>query len=88
MSAATIEKASQSRWTLLGLGNWVPYIVSPVATLLLGSYGLAPSATRNLGLVALGEGFGFLVAHFPTYSTFLMDAGSRLVPNNGTADVL
>ncbi|PSR97420.1 hypothetical protein BD289DRAFT_384178 [Coniella lustricola] len=88
MSAATIAKASQSRWTLLGLGDWMPYIISPVATLLLGSYGLTPSATRNLGLVVLGEGFGFLVAYFHKYSTVLVNMSGLSMPNNGTAGII
>lgn len=64
-NAATIEDAYRSRWTGFGsgVGSWVPYIIGPVATLLLGSYGLAPSATRNLGLVALGELVGFSVSN-------------------------
>ncbi|ROW08242.1 hypothetical protein VMCG_03119 [Cytospora schulzeri] len=62
-SAAIIEKAHHSYFRSLGIGGWVPYIVSPIATLLLGSYGLAPSAFRNLGLVALGEVVGFSVSH-------------------------
>ncbi|KAK7744241.1 hypothetical protein SLS53_003762 [Cytospora paraplurivora] len=63
VSAAAIEEASHSYFQGLGIRGWVPYIVSPIATLLLGSYGLAPSALRNLGLVALGEVLGFSVAH-------------------------
>lgn len=35
--------------------SWWPYIWCPAASLVLGSYGLPPSATRNLALVALGR---------------------------------
>ncbi|ROW13508.1 hypothetical protein VPNG_04426 [Cytospora leucostoma] len=63
VSATIIEEASHSYFQGIGIRGWVPYIVSPIATLLLGSYGLAPSALRNLGLVALGEVLGFSVTH-------------------------
>lgn len=62
-TAAMIEEADRSRWGGMGFGRWVPYIISPVATLLLGSYGLPPSALRNLGLVVLGELVGLSVSH-------------------------
>ncbi|RYP75784.1 hypothetical protein DL769_003740 [Monosporascus sp. CRB-8-3] len=35
--------------------SWWPYIWCPAATLVMGSYGLPPSALRNLGLLALGQ---------------------------------
>ncbi|RYP59475.1 hypothetical protein DL770_010186 [Monosporascus sp. CRB-9-2] len=35
-------------------GSWWPYIWCPAASLVMGSYGLPPSALRNLGLLALG----------------------------------
>lgn len=63
VSAATIQKSNHSYFQGLGLSGWFPYIISPVATLLLGSYGLAPSAFRNLGLIVLGEVVGFSVSH-------------------------
>jgi hypothetical protein len=34
---------------------WWPYIWCPAVSLVMGSYGLPPSALRNLGLVALGK---------------------------------
>lgn len=63
VSAAIIEEANHSYFRGFGVSSWVPYIISPVATLMLGSYGLAPSALRNLGLIALGEVVGFSVSH-------------------------
>lgn len=63
-TAAMMKEADRSRWGGPSFGGWVPYIVSPAITLFLGSYGLAPSAMRNLGLVALGEVVGFWVTHF------------------------
>ncbi|POS74960.1 hypothetical protein DHEL01_v206644 [Diaporthe helianthi] len=62
-SAMVLEGASQSYLGWSGLFRWTSYIVSPVVTLMLGSYGLAPSALRNLGLAALGEVFGYLLCH-------------------------
>lgn len=65
-SVVVIEEANRSRWSAFsfesGIGAWMPYIFSPVATLLMGSYGLAPSAMRNLGLVALGEVVAFTMS--------------------------
>lgn len=58
-----LEEATLSYFGGFGLVKWASYIVSPVVTLMLGSYGLAPSAMRNLGLIALGEFFGFLICH-------------------------
>jgi hypothetical protein len=62
-SAMILEGASLSYLGGWGLFRWVSYIVSPVVTLILGSYGLAPSALRNLSLIILGEAFGFLICH-------------------------
>jgi hypothetical protein len=51
-SAATVgdvfsgQRPLTSRW---------PYIWCPVASLVMGSYGLPPSLLRNIGLVALGK---------------------------------
>lgn len=58
-----LEGASLSYFGGSGLFKWISYIVSPVVTLMLGSYGLPPSAMRNLGLVVLGELVGFLACH-------------------------
>ncbi|KAB5566667.1 hypothetical protein GE09DRAFT_1187170 [Coniochaeta sp. 2T2.1] len=44
--------------------NWWPYVVCPTVSLVMGSYGLPPSIVRNLGLVVVGEVFGFVVASF------------------------
>lgn len=49
MSEAILQRTSHSSW-------W-PYIWCPAASLVMGSYGLPPSAARNLGLVVLGMGF-------------------------------
>jgi hypothetical protein len=51
-SATTIGKAfsRQSAATF-----WWPYIWCPAASLVMGSYGLPPSASRNIILIALGK---------------------------------
>lgn len=50
-SAATI---SDTFTTESSVASWWPFVWCPAASLVMGSYGLAPSATRNLALVALG----------------------------------
>lgn len=64
ISAAAFNEINGSYFSKSRLSGWWPCIISPVATLLLGSYGLAPSALRNLGLVALGEVVGLSISSF------------------------
>ncbi|KAI0592947.1 hypothetical protein F4775DRAFT_580200 [Biscogniauxia sp. FL1348] len=45
-----------------------PYIWCPVVSLVMGSYGLPPSALRNLGLFTLGESVGYIISNFPSFS--------------------
>ncbi|EEY22062.1 conserved hypothetical protein [Verticillium alfalfae VaMs.102] len=64
-SASTVHDSIRGS---VGWMNWWPYIVCPTVSLTMGSYGLPPSAVRNLGLVALGELTGFAISlarHFP-----------------------
>ncbi|KAI0120623.1 hypothetical protein BJ170DRAFT_589033 [Xylariales sp. AK1849] len=51
-SAATVGDAINKKSSAT---SWWPYIWCPAASLVMGSYGLPPSALRNLGLVALGK---------------------------------
>lgn len=51
-SAATLRT---SIFNSLGLSSWWPYIFCPLTSLVVGSYGLPPSATRNLMLISLGK---------------------------------
>lgn len=60
----TLEQASKSALTVKGSmsqrsgwTNWWPHIICPTASLVLGSYGLHPSASRNLALITLGSSF-------------------------------
>ena len=51
-TSATTFQASTARW--FDWGGWWPYIVCPTASLVMGSYGLAPSMARNILLIGLG----------------------------------
>ncbi|KAI1338767.1 hypothetical protein F5Y15DRAFT_424288 [Xylariaceae sp. FL0016] len=42
--------------------SWWPYVWCPAVSLVMGSYGLPPSALRNAGLIALGESAGFVIS--------------------------
>lgn len=81
---ATIEEARHSSFYHLGISRWMPYIISPVATLLLGSYGLEPSAMRNLSLVALGEVVGFMVSQVQQLTVSHLPFFADNLANNNT----
>lgn len=83
-ATAKIKEADRLRWGSSGLGSWMPYILSPAATLFLGSYGLAPSALRNLGLVVLGEVVGLWVTHFDEFTRSWRILGVFDVPGANT----
>ncbi|KAK1759586.1 nuclear fusion protein KAR5 [Echria macrotheca] len=59
VSTATVESLTQSLGTA-GVGHWWSFIFYPAVTLVLGSYGLEPSMTRNLALIAIGEAIAFI----------------------------
>ena len=61
-TATTASTLNKSFLTNAPSGSWWPHIVCPVASLVLGSYGLEPSALRNIGLLALGEGIGLVLS--------------------------
>ncbi|KAI8964544.1 hypothetical protein F5Y11DRAFT_345479 [Daldinia sp. FL1419] len=48
--------------------SWWPYIWCPATSLVLGSYGLPPSAMRNLVLLALGEVAGLTISSIHSYA--------------------
>lgn len=50
-SAEAIQHSFTKQW---GLSSLWPYVFCPAATLVMGSYGLPPSAFRNMGLIAMG----------------------------------
>ncbi|KAK0641035.1 hypothetical protein B0T16DRAFT_357350 [Cercophora newfieldiana] len=57
-TAATLTKTLSG----FGSGSWLPYIFCPALTVVIGSYGLTPSALRNFLLGALGEALGFFIS--------------------------
>ncbi|KAL7782475.1 hypothetical protein V8C43DRAFT_197785 [Trichoderma afarasin] len=69
-----LDSASSSAVTLrgsiysgFGWGSWWPHVFCPLMSLVVGSYGLPPSATRNIMLISLGEMVGFgisIVKHY------------------------
>jgi len=60
----TTDTATSLTKTLAGFGsgNWWPYFLCPAFTVVVGSYGLEPSAFRNFWLGAIGELAGFLIS--------------------------
>lgn len=64
-ATAAATSVIQSSFRSYGeLGSWWPYIVCPVVSLVMGSYGLPPSILRNIGLFSLGELVGVLVSSY------------------------
>lgn len=62
-SAATSAASIQSSFsTSFGFHGWWPYIYCPLASLVMGSYGLPPSVTRNVMLLSIGEIAGLVVS--------------------------
>lgn len=64
-AATTATSFTASLSSAIGIQGWWPYIYCPAASLLMGSYGLPPSALRNIALVGLGEVAGFFISHAP-----------------------
>lgn len=54
-AATSASVFNDSIFTSLKLSRLWPYIVCPAASLIMGSYGLEPSAVRNIWLVGLGQ---------------------------------
>ncbi|OHF00279.1 nuclear membrane fusion protein Kar5 [Colletotrichum orchidophilum] len=63
-----------------GWTSWIPYVACPAASLLMGSYGLPPSAARNLGLIALGEFAGFIMSYAKYLTPSLLEANRYTPP--------
>lgn len=60
---ASVATVRESLLGASGVGTWWPYVVFPIGTLVVGSYGLPSSVLRNLALAALGELGGIVVVH-------------------------
>ncbi|KAJ2894856.1 hypothetical protein MKZ38_007174 [Zalerion maritima] len=72
LETATASAASVNTSLLSKSGSkWWLYVVCPAASLVFGSYGLPPSALRNIGLLALGEIVGLLVSTYPRASSLV-----------------
>ncbi|KAK1970520.1 nuclear membrane fusion protein Kar5 [Colletotrichum sublineola] len=60
--------------------SWMPYIICPAASLLMGSYGLPPSATRNIGLILLGEITGFVISSAQNFTLSVLNISRPGLP--------
>jgi len=64
--------------------SWWPFVLCPTASLVMGSYGLAPSALRNLGLVVLGEAVGLVVSTFQGTDVHILSSFANAYGSNTT----
>ena len=64
--------------------SWWPLVVFPTASLIMGSYGLAPSVLRNIGLLALGEMIGLVVSSYSRLNELLSFAQAQQAAANVT----
>ncbi|TFB01298.1 hypothetical protein CCMA1212_006633 [Trichoderma ghanense] len=89
-SASTSAVSLRSSiYNSFGWGSWWPYVFCPLASLVVGSYGLPPSATRNIVLISLGEMAGLgvsIVKHYGNdiYRTFTPANKSATKTNSTT----
>ena len=63
-TAAATSTIHDAVWGYGERGSWWPYVVCPVVFLVVGSYGLPPSITRNIGLLTAGEMIGVVVSFY------------------------
>ncbi|KAJ6437811.1 putative DNA helicase INO80 [Purpureocillium lavendulum] len=84
----TLESVSSSAGSLqssilgvFGMTRWWPYLLCPVTTLIVGSYGLPPSAMRNVVLLGLGEAAGVMISAANHYASTTTHAD----PLNGSS---
>lgn len=61
-TAAEAANVGNSILKQSSVSSWWPYVWCPAASLVLGSYGLPPSAMRNLVLLTLGEVAGLTIS--------------------------
>ncbi|KAI1652488.1 hypothetical protein F4813DRAFT_400985 [Daldinia decipiens] len=61
-TAAEAANVGNSILKQSSVSSWWPYVWCPAASLVLGSYGLPPSAMRNLALLTLGEVAGLTIS--------------------------
>ncbi|KAK2004968.1 nuclear membrane fusion protein Kar5 [Colletotrichum falcatum] len=60
--------------------SWMPYFICPAASLLMGSYGLPPSAIRNIGLIVLGEIVGFIISYAQNFTLSVFNISRIRLP--------
>lgn len=63
-TASAARHLGQSVLERSAVSTWWPYMVCPAISLVLGSYGLPPSITRNLVLLAAGEVVGVTISSY------------------------
>lgn len=64
---ATAAATSTIQNALSGYGErakWWPFVLCPVVSLVMGSYGLQPSMLRNIGLLTVGEMLGVMISSY------------------------
>ncbi|KAK7421528.1 hypothetical protein QQZ08_009943 [Neonectria magnoliae] len=71
-ATASAETFRSSIFSGFGLSGLWPCVLFPVASLVMGSYGLEPSMGRNIWLVGLGEAIGLLVSSASHYADILL----------------
>ena len=83
----TVSLASDVNRSFFGAAasfGWWPYVLCPAASVVMGSYGLAPSAFRNLGLVVLGEAVGYIISSFDRIQAGLLPLATWSSRSNTT----
>ncbi|UNI18211.1 hypothetical protein JDV02_004493 [Purpureocillium takamizusanense] len=75
-SVSTSAGGLRSSMSGLSMTKWWPYLLCPVTTLIVGSYGLPPSAMRNMLLLGLGEAAGFIITTANQYTSSKTSTGS------------
>nr|XP_036587825.1 nuclear membrane fusion protein kar5 [Colletotrichum truncatum]KAF6798966.1 nuclear membrane fusion protein kar5 [Colletotrichum truncatum] len=91
-----LDKIAQSASDIHGSVNsssgwrtYVPYLVCPTVSLLMGSYGLPPSASRNLVLITIGEVAGAIVSHTHFFAPQIWGRfSSTAAPHNEKKDTV
>lgn len=90
----TLDSAASSAVSLqssvlgtFGFRGWWPYIYCPMVSLVMGSYGLPPSATRNIVLVGLGEVAGYLVSNIADHMVVNINPNSTLFHGKQHSDM-
>lgn len=82
--ALTASGMGQTLFNASVSSSWWPYIICPVVTLVMGSYGLPPSAFRNLALVTFGEVLGAFISSFGGIRAGFIHLATTEAPANTT----